>query len=257
MRIVYILPSPMGRTPAGAAEMARRCGKLREWAAPGTTVDIWDTTRGPMSIESMYEEYVSIPATAERVIDAENAGYDAAIIGCLGDPGVDAFRELSRMLVVGPAEVSFHAAATLGHRFSVITITQSMVGATRHQAERFGLSTRLASVRVVNTMVLDLGKDRASTVQKVVTQGRLALEEDGADTILLGCMSMGFLEIAEEASQILGCPVVNPSRYCLKATEALVGAQLKHSKRAFMTPPKIEVGQATRLSDLTVAYEGS
>ena len=150
--------------------------------------------------------------------------------------------------------MAFHAAASLGHRFSIITITKSIIGPTRHLVERYGLSSRLASVRVVDTMVLDLGKDRAATVEKVVREGKRAIEEDGADTLTLGCMSMGFLEIAEEVSQILGVRVINPSRFSLKATEALVGAGLKHSKRAFMTPPKIESGQVTRAADLIVAY---
>lgn len=255
MKIIYIIPGPMGRTPAGAAEVARRGAKLREFASPGTQVDICDVPRGPASIESMFEEYISIPATAEQVLAAAQKGYDAAIIGCFGDPGLDAYRELTNMLIVGPAEVSFHAAASLGYRFSVITITQSVVGSTRRQVENCGLGSHLASVRIVETMVLDLGKDRPATVQKIVMQGRCAIEQDGADTLVLGCMSMGFLDIAEEASQILGVPIINPSRYCLKAAEALVGAGLSHSKRAFLTPPKIETGKVKSISDLVVAYK--
>lgn len=254
MKIMYVVPGPMGRTPAGAAEVARRGAKLREWASPGTTVDIIDVPRGPASIESAFEEYVSIPATAERVLECAANGYDAAIIGCFGDPGVDAYRELTNMLVVGPAEVAFHAAASLGHRFSIITITHSIIGPTHHLVARYGLGGKLASVRVVDTMVLDLGKDRAATVQRVVQEGKRAIEQDGADTLTLGCMSMGFLEIAEEVSQVLGVPVINPSRFSLKATEALIGAGLRHSKQAFMTPPKIAAGQVTRASDLIVAY---
>lgn len=124
----------------------------------------------------------------------------------------------------------------------------------RRHVANCGLSDRLASVRVVNTLVLDLGKDRAATVQKVVEQGRLALEQDGADVLVLGCLSMGFLEVAEEVSGILGVPVINPSRYSLKAAEVLVGAGLAHSKRAFMTPPKLATGQVRRASDLIVTY---
>jgi len=254
MKIMYILPAPLGRTPAGAAEMARRGAKLREFAAPETQVDICDVPRGPASIESMFEEYVSIPATAERVLQVARDGYDAAIIGCFGDPGVDAYRELTSMLVVGPAEVSFHAAASLGHRFSVITPMTSLVATTRSLVEHYGLGSHLASVRAVNTAVLELGKDRAATVDKVVQASRVALEQDGADTLVLGCMSLGFLDVAEEVSQILGVPVINPPRYSLKAAEALLGAGLVHSKRAFMTPPKLENGQVRSVAELIVTY---
>jgi len=114
MRLIYIVPGPMGRTPEGKAEVARRGKLLREFAAPRTEVDIVDVPRGPASIESMYEEYISIPATAERILEVEEQGYDAAIVGCFGDPGLDAYRELTDMLVVGPGEASFLAAAMLG-----------------------------------------------------------------------------------------------------------------------------------------------
>jgi allantoin racemase len=254
MKILYILPAPLGRTSAGAAEVARRGAKLREFAAPGTQVDICDVPRGPASIESMFEEYVSIPATAERVLEAAANGYDAVIIGCFGDPGVDAYRELTSMLVVGPAQVAFHAAASLGHRFSVITPLPSLVSCTRSLVEHYGLGSHLASVRAVNTAVLELGKDRAATVEKVAREGRTALEQDGADTLVLGCMSMGFLDVAEQVSQILNVPVINPPRFSLKAAEALVGAGLVHSKRAFMTPPKIQTRLVQRAADLIVAY---
>ena len=147
MRIIYVVPGPMGRTPEGAEELARRGGVLREFAAPGTEVDIIDVPRGPASIESMYEEYISIPATAERILEAEENGYDAAIVGCFGDPGLDAFRELTEMLVVGPGEASFLAAAMLGHSFSVVTVTASVIASTKREVRNAGVGDKLASVR--------------------------------------------------------------------------------------------------------------
>lgn len=242
MRIVYLVPGPMGSSPAGKAELARRGALLRTWAMPGTTVDIIDVNRGPASIESMYEEYLSIPAAAERAVELEQDGYDAAVLGCFGDPGLDALRELVCMPVVGPGEAGFHAAAMSGYRFSVITITQSVIGPTFRQVANAGLRDRLASVRVVDTPVLSLANDRAETVRRVVEQGRVALEQDGADTLVLGCMTMGFLEIAEEVSSILEVPVINPGRMALATAEALASAGVRHSKRAFMTPPKVAAG---------------
>ena len=256
MRVIYVVPGPMGRTPEGKAELARRGGLLREFAAPGTEVDIIDVPRGPASIESMYEEYISIPATTERVLEAEEQGYDAAIIGCFGDPGLDAYRELTDMLVVGPGEAAFMAAALLGHAFSVLTITASVIAATRKQVRNVGLGEKLASVRVVETPVLELARDRSATLDKLVAEGRQALETDGADTLVLGCMTMGFLGVAEELAGRLGVPVINPSRWCLKMTESLVAAGYSHSKRAYLTPPKLAMGLITDKRDLLVSHSG-
>jgi len=253
MRLIYIVPGPMGRTPEGKAEVARRGKLLREFAAPGTEVDIVDVPRGPASIESMYEEYISIPATAERILEVEEQGYDAAIVGCFGDPGLDAYRELTDMLVVGPGEASFLAAAMLGHSFSILTITASVVAAAKKQVRNTGVGGKLASVRVVHTPVLELARDRQATLDKLVAEGRQAIDVDGADTLVLGCMTMGFLGVAEELAATLGVPVINPSRWCLKMTEAMVGGGYRHSKRAYMTPPKLALGLVTNKRDLLVS----
>jgi allantoin racemase len=61
MRVVYVLPGPMSRTAEGHAEMERRLSVLRAYAASDTQVDIVDVDEGPASIESLYEEYLSIP----------------------------------------------------------------------------------------------------------------------------------------------------------------------------------------------------
>jgi allantoin racemase len=254
VRILYILPGPVGRTEAGLAEMERRLSILRSYAAPGTEVEIADVEEGPASIESLYEEYLSIPKTVERMLEAERDGYDAAVLGCYGDPGLDAVREVTeRMVVVGPGEAGAMAAAMCGERFSIVTVTRSIVNALHHLIDRAGVGKKLASVRAIETPVLDLAKDRASTVAKLVMEGRKAIERDRADTLVLGCMSMGFLGVAEEMAETLGVPVVNPGRVSLKMAEALVGAGLSHSKVAYVTPPKIVSGEAGSPGDLLVS----
>jgi allantoin racemase len=161
MKVVYVLPGPMSRTAEGHAEMERRLSVLRAYAACDTQVDIVDVDEGPASIESLYEEYLSIPNTVEKMIEAEKAGYDAAILGCYGDPGLDAAREVTKeMVVVGPGEAGMMAAAMCGHRFSIITVTASIVNTLEHLVEKTGLGKKLASVRAIETPVLALASDR-------------------------------------------------------------------------------------------------
>ena len=253
MRIVYVVPGPMSQTSLGTAELERRLQKLRGWAARDTEVEIVDVATGPASIESAYEEYLSVPATVAKMVELEAAGYDAAILGCAGDPGLDAMREMtSRLYIAGPAESSEMVAAMLGHRFSIVTIAQEVVPATWHQVQRAGVATKLASVRVIDTPVLSLGEQREETVAKVIGAGRACIEQDGCDTIVLGCMSLGFLDLADEVSQVLGVPVVNPSLVALKMAEAMAGAHLVHSKRAYMYPPKLTRGYVHNISELLV-----
>lgn len=253
MKIVYVLPGPLSRTGEGRAEMDRRLRALRSYAAPGTQVYITDVDEGPASIESLYEEYLSIPPTVEKMVELEKEGYDAAILGCYGDPGLDAVREVTeRMAVVGPGEAGAMAAAMCGHRFSIVTVTKSIINALEHLMDKVGVAKKLASVRAIETPVLRLAEDREGTVEAMISEGRKAIEEDRADTLVLGCMSMGFLDVAEDMSGALGVPVVNPGKASLKLAEALVGAGLTHSKLAYMTPPKISSGEAETPGELLV-----
>lgn len=245
----------MGRTPEGRAEVERRGSLLRRYAGSDTEIGIVDVPEGPASIESMYEEYLSIPATCRRALELQDEGWDAIILGCYGDPGLDALRELLTIPVIGPGEATALLAASLGHRFSIITITDSVIAATERQIRNVGVGEKLASVRVVGIPVLELHDNRERTIEMTVAQGRKAIEQDRADALIVGCMTMGFLEIAEAAGAELGVPFLNPARAGLKFAEALVGAGLSHSKRAYMTPPKLAGGKVQSAAQLLHSQE--
>ena len=250
MRIAYLIPGPMGRTDVGRAEMERRRGMLERWAASETEVQVVDVPEGPASIESMCEEYLSVPATMRRAVELEEEGCAAVILGCFGDPGLDGLRELVSVPVVGPGEASALVAASLGHRFSIITVTDSIVPAIERQVRNAGVGGKLASVRAVGIPVLELHGDRERTIEATIEVSRRAITEDRADTLIVGCMSMGFLGVGESVAQELGVPVLNPAKVSLKYAEALVGSGLTHSRRAFLPPPKLASGQVESALDL-------
>lgn len=238
MRILYIVPGNLSGA-IGPDELVRRLEILSRIAAPGTVVEIEENPGGPNSIESAYEEYLSIPGTLEIVESAARIGVDGVIVGCFGDPGVDAARELVAIPVVGPAEAAMLIACTLGHRFSILTVLHSIVAPLTYLARRVGVAGKLASVRTIDIPVLDLASDKHETIERLITLGKRAVDDDGADTLVLGCMSIGFLEAQSQISEAVGVPVVNPIYAAIKLLEALVGAELSPSKRAYPTPPKV------------------
>lgn len=242
MRISYVVPGPMSKGPLGMAEVRRRERLLNEWAFAGTEVRVLDVPTGPASIESAYEEMLAIPATLELIMQCERDGHDAAIIGCFGDPGLEAARELVRMPVVGPCESAMLLAAGLGHRFSVLTIYDSLIAGQELLAVKAGVRGKLASVRATNIPVLELMKDPAATRARLIEVAGACVREDRADAILFGCMTMSFLDLAREVSQAVGVPAVNAARAALKQAEALVSMGLTHSKTAFPTPAKMKAG---------------
>jgi len=141
-------------------------------------------------------------------------------------------------------------AAMLGHKFTVITIDESMIASTEELAFKAGVLNKLASVRSLNIAVLDLAVNREATLEKIIEVSQKAVLEDGADSMVLGCMSMGFLNVADEISNVLNIPVINPSKIALKMTESLLGSGLMHSKKAFALPPKLSSGKVKNIDQL-------
>lgn len=238
VKIMYIVPGVMSRTDLGIPELERRKKILESHADGGTSIGITDLDEGPSSIESSYEEYLSVPGAVKMAVQAEKDGYDGIILGCFGDPGLDALREMVKIPVVGPGETAMHLASLLGRRFSIVTVLDSVRPSLERMASVAGLDRKLASVRAVNIPVLELRRDTGVSFNRMMEESRNAIREDRADVIVLGCMSMAFMDVAERIQESLGVPVVNPAVASLKVLEGLVKAGLAHSKKAYPFPPK-------------------
>ena len=144
--------------------------------------------------------------------------------------------------VVGPGAASLHLAAQLGTRISVLTPSGRGYGRVAARLRGLGIAPLLASVRGIDLSVMDLARQTPGALDKATAAARLAVQQDGADVLVLGCMSMAFLPgICESLSERLGVPVVNPVVAALKTAEAVVSMQLSHSKAAWPRPKPQEI----------------
>jgi len=222
MRIAYV--GPPGRT-----EM------LQRWASPGVTVE----TRGGGfrgAIESNYDEFVYIPSLLQNVRAIEKEGFDAAISGCFGDPGLDGIREIVRMPVVGIAETSMHVVATLADTFGIITPRAELNRAMRRLAEKYQVDKRLVGVADLGCSIMEIRRDPEAQYPTLLSVGRHMVEA-GADALLLGCGSMSLF--AEQLQSDLNVPCLNPLRVGLRMCELLVGSGLTHSRRSYPYPSSL------------------
>ncbi len=236
MRILYQLTSPMHET-VGPQEVARRQAMLAEFAASGTAVVAEPTQTGPAAIESARDAGVVVPELIRLAPLAQQRGFDALIIGCYSDPGIDALRELLTIPVIGPGAASLHLAAQLGTRIGVLTPSGRGYGRLAARLRALGLGALLASVRAVGLSVMELARQTPDALDKAARAARAAVVEDGADVLVLGCMSMAFLPgVCEALSERIGAPVVNPVIAALKTAEAVVSMRIAHSKRAWALP---------------------
>ena len=239
MKILYQLTSPMEKTVLGADEVVRRRDFLRQCAALTVDVDVRSLGEGPASIESAWEAALVVPALCEAVVRAQAEGFSAVIIGCFSDPGLEALRELTSIPIIGPGAAAIHIAAQLGTRFTIVSPLESAPGRGHERLRGLALDGKLASIRGVNVPVLDVARGRGAVVDRLEEVGRAALRDDGADCLVLGCMSMGFLGVIEDLQKRLDVPVVNPVTAALKTAEAVVAMGLSHSKVAYPMPRKL------------------
>ena len=236
MQILYQLTSPMDKT-IGAQEVRRRQQVLQQYAAPGTDVAVEPTAAGPAAIESAHDAAIVVPELIRLGQHAQKRGFDAVIIGCYSDPGIDALREMLGIAVIGPGGASLYLAAQLGTRISVLTPTGRGFGRVAARLRALALEPLLASVRGVGLSVMELAQQNPGALDRAAEAARHAIEQDGADVLVLGCMSMAFLPgLCESLIDRLGVPVVNPVTAALKTAEMMVALKLAQSKLAFPLP---------------------
>ena len=196
--------------------------------------------KGPISIESEYDEALAVPEILAKLREAERDGYDAVVVDCFADPGVRAGREIASIPVIGPNEASLHIAAILGFRFSIIAILDGVVSTIYNKCMLNGLEDKLASIRSIGFHVLDMHKEGELLLQAIVDASIKAIEQDGAHCIILGCTALSSLALAVQNLLLkkgLNIPVIDPSIAALKTAQVLVEMNLNYSMRTYPYPP--------------------
>ena len=191
--------------------------------------------RGPITIESSYDEAYAIAPTIDLVKLANEEGYDAIILACFCDVGVEAGKEISSIPVLGLEEATLSVAILLGAKFGILTEKRPRVAMKELHVRRHGLLDRMASIRPLELSVAELDADPERTKAVGMALARRMVEEDGAEVIIMGCAAMaGYSRDLERELQV---PVLDPLTVTLKVAEALVDMRLTHSRVGLYAPP--------------------
>ena len=230
MRILFINPNT-------SEEFTEKIQKItNEYALPSTTAVAVNPTSGPRSIEGVYDELLSSLGTLEVAIN-EIDNYDAFVIACYSDhPTIYAIREITDKPVIGIAEATMYFACMLGYKFSIVTTNEEWEPLLWDAVKHYGLAERCASVRSTRMPVLALeSASPEETTNLILNSSRLAIEEDDAEVLCLGCAGMAGLD--KELEQELGIPVLDGVVCALKLLEGMVGYGVKTSKRRVYAQP--------------------
>lgn len=199
---------------------------LEKYKLDNTTISVVNIPKGPKHLEGPSYEALATNEILKLVLWGEKNGFDGAIIGCFKDPVLRAAREVcTRMVVVGPAESSMLIASTLGYKFSIIVGRNKWIPDMEDNIYKYGLEKRLASFRSLNMGVLEFHEDEAYTSKCMKQEIKAALEEDRAETIILGCtMNFGFYEELQNEFHV---PVIDSMLASLKYLEMLIEVRNK------------------------------
>jgi len=209
-----------------------RCA--RDVVAPGTSVTGITSESGPASIESHYDEAMSVPGLLAAIQRGEEQGVDGYVIACFGDPGLDAAREVARGPVIGIAEAAMQTASHLGRGFSVVTTLARTMGRAADLAGHYGMQRFCLGIHACEIPVLDLDAD--PDARKIVTEAcRDAVDADGSDVVVLGCAGMA--DMCGPISAELGVPVVDGVTAATLTVQSLVAMGLGTSKRGEFAAP--------------------
>lgn len=176
---------------------------------------------GPAEIASCCDVVQAAPYVLAMAKKAQNDCFDAIVIYCFTEPGIEACRECLDVPIVGPCEASLSVAQKYGYKIGVITTLDKNI----HRLRRKILDTpaskgiSVCSIRALNISVLALRSDEQKTKIALENACKQAVCDDGAEVIILGCLGMA--KYGGEISSKLGVPILDPSFIAVAEAEML------------------------------------
>lgn len=141
--------------------------------------------RGPYTIEGALDTALATTGMLE-VVAAYQEPFDALVVACFGDPGVDALRTLLQVPVIGIGAASFMQAACLSQQFAVVTPVAGVPARYTAFAAAMGLSRQFVGAYQTPLSVADFESEDPSVLETLVFYAEQAVK-DGAECLLFGC----------------------------------------------------------------------
>ena len=211
--------------PNSSQEITEDIEKIcRNYALPGTEIEVKFIKEAPRGIESYLDAAISKRYLLEKFKEWKEQ-YDAFIIACHSDIGVDLLRELTDKPVIGIGEASMLFALPLGYKFSILSLKRKKIPQKEDLVRKYGLETRCASIRVTGLGVVDNDREKR---KKLVKEGIKAVKEDGAEVLILGCAGMAGLD--KEIEKMVGVPTIDGVVSALLIIESLIRYGVSTSK---------------------------
>lgn len=203
-------------------------------ASAGTEVEVLTAPFGVAYIETRFEALIGAYATAQLAAE-HHERFDAVIVAAFGDPGLAGLREALPCPVTGLTEAALASACLLGHRFSIVAISQRIRAWYRETVEACGLASRLASIRGLDEPLADIGSVQADQGDRLVALAERCVADDGAEVIVLAGAPLAGL--ARSLRGRLPVPAVDGVSSAVRHAESLIALQPGRAARGSFAPP--------------------
>jgi allantoin racemase len=217
---------------------------------PGTEIEVHGITKiGGVADQFHYLDYLESGEVMTNVQIAMKRGFDAFLIGNIGDPGLKSCREIANIPVLALCETSLHLACQMGRNFSLVTINEKFTPRILDNVHYYGLASRMACwnrMKVDRILHLDAGFADLKARKNIIDQFLKAANanvEAGAEVIIpAGGVVMALLAEAGIHEADRNTPILNGITALVKQAEAVVkinrimGGKFP-SKRLYYAPP--------------------
>jgi len=185
-------------------DMLNKHGSIIEQVFPGLEVVsrcIPDHLDGVHDEET---ERTAVPLVVELAEQFEREGFEAVIVSCAGDPGVEEARQKLKIPVVGAGQAAALLAIGIGQRIGVLGITEEVPRRMRSiLGDSLVISTRPSAVRTTLDLLNEEGK------ASMLEAARYIKAKD-ADTIVLACTGFSTIGAANEIKAATRLRVIDP-----------------------------------------------
>ncbi|MGI9524468.1 MAG: aspartate/glutamate racemase family protein [Hyphomicrobiaceae bacterium] len=166
----------------------------RQYLLPETQVDEVLCNAGPSCIVSADQFQQVVPLIVQKAQWGEANGYDAIVINCMIDPGLEETRRALRIPVVGAGRAAYSLANVLGNRPARIYPSGIPVNSLTH--------------------------DEHDTIERLRFAAEHQISERGADVVVFTCSYLG--GAASRLQNEVGIPVMTTIDIALRTAELIV-----------------------------------
>ncbi len=209
--------------PNSDLDITKAIQKTADEFAQGAFEAVCLPTPGAPAFIETYEDAVKAAPGMIRLVRENEGSYEAFIVACHSDPHLDTIKEITKKPVVGIGEASMKMASMLGHSFSIVSDNTHSIPNKEFLARQYHLQDALASVRAPQAEWRGLSDE-----EKYLRTARLAIEEDRAEVVVLGCAAMTGLD--KPLQKKLGVPVLDGVVCALIIASGLVQYGVSTSK---------------------------